>query len=150
MAVRGFEKISKYAGVAFPLPRRKTKFSAGYDIFVPEQVILKPGVVTLVPTGIKAYMQEGEFLGLHIRSSAAIKRGLRLVNNVGIIDADYYNNPDNEGHIMVAIENTKSEAVVLEKDECIAQGIFYSYLLADGDDLVAKSDRAGGIGSTGK
>lgn len=150
MAVRGFEKISKYAGVTFPLPRRKTKFSAGYDIFVPEQVILKPGVVTLVPTGIKAYMQEGEFLGLHIRSSAAIKRGLRLVNNVGIIDADYYNNPDNEGHIMVAIENTKSEAVVLEKDECIAQGIFYSYLLADGDDLVAKSDRTGGIGSTGK
>lgn len=150
MAIRGFEKISKYVGVNFPMPRRKTNFSAGYDIFIPEQVILRPGTVTLVPTGIKAYMQEGEFLGLHIRSSAAIKRGLRLVNNVGIIDADYYNNPDNEGHIMVAIENTKGEVVVLEKDECIAQGIFYSYLLADGDAAVAKSQRVGGIGSTGK
>ena len=95
-------------------------------------------------------MQEGEFLGLHIRSSAAIKRGLRLVNNVGIIDADYYNNPDNEGHIMVAIENTKAEAVVLEKDECIAQGIFYSFLLADDDDKAVKEERKGGIGSTGK
>lgn len=150
MPIRGFEKITKYQNVNFPLPRRKTTFSAGYDMFVPEQVVLKPGVVTLVPTGVKAYMQEGEFLGLHIRSSAAIKRGLRLVNNVGIIDADYYNNPDNEGHIMVAIENTGKEVIVLEKDECIAQGIFCNYLLADGDAMVAKSSRMGGIGSTGK
>lgn len=150
MAIRGFEKISKYVGVNFPLPRRKTQFSAGYDIFVPEQVVLMPGKVTVVPTGIKAYMQEGEFLGIHIRSSAAIKRGLRLVNNVGIIDADYYNNPDNEGHIMVAIENTGDQAIVLEKDECIAQGIFYNYLLADDDASVVKAQRVGGIGSTGK
>lgn len=150
MGIRGFEKISKYANVNFPMPVRKTKFSAGYDFCVPEDVTLEPGVMNLVPTGIKAYMQEGEFLGMHIRSSMAVKKQVRLVNNVGIIDADYYNNPDNEGHIMLALVNMGEEDLVLNKGECIAQGIFYNYLLADGDAMVAKASRSGGFGSTSK
>ena len=75
----------------------KHRKSAGYDICLPEDIELLPGKLQLVPTGIKAYMQDDEFLGIHIRSSMAIKRHLRLVNNEGIVDADYYNNPDNEG-----------------------------------------------------
>lgn len=150
MGIRGFEKISKYANVNFPMPVRKTKFSAGYDFCVPEDVTLEPGVMKLVPTGIKAYMQEGEFLGMHIRSSMAVKKQVRLVNNVGIIDADYYNNPDNEGHIMLALVNMGEEDLVLNKGECIAQGIFYNYLLADGDAMIAKASRSGGFGSTSK
>ena len=73
-----------------------------------------------------------------------------LVNNVGIIDADYYNNADNEGHIMVALLNMGSEAVTIPQGERIAQGIFYNYLTVDDDDKVEKSVRAGGFGSTGK
>lgn len=150
MKLRGFEKISEYANVDFPMPVRKTKFSAGYDFCVPKDVVLEPGVLKLVPTGIKAYMQEGEYLGMHIRSSMAVKRRIQLVNNVGIIDADYYNNPDNEGHIMLAMMNMSDEKITLNKGECVAQGIFYNYLLADDDDKSEKAVRGGGFGSTSK
>ena len=127
MRIRGFEKINKYKDVA-----------------------LLPGRMVMVPTGVKAYMQEDEFLGVHIRSSMAIKKGIRLVNNVGIIDADYYNNPDNEGHIMLALVNTGLEPIVLKKGERVAQGIFYKYLTTDDDKDTKKEDRSGGFGSTGK
>ncbi len=149
MKVRGFEKISKYKDVDFPMPVRKTKTSAGYDICVPEDVALRPGRLVMVPTGVKAYMQDDEFLGVHIRSSMAVKKGLRLVNNTGIIDADYYNNPDNEGHIMLAVINTGVQPLVLKKGERVAQGIFYKYLTTDDDALSEKEDRSGGFGSTG-
>ena len=149
MKLRGFEKITKYKEVDFPMPARKTKTSAGYDICVPEDVALRPNRLVLVPTGVKAYMQPDEFLGVHIRSSMAVKKGLRLVNNTGIIDADYYNNPDNEGHIMLALVNTGLQPLALKKGERIAQGIFYKYLTADDDEKVEKEDRSGGFGSTG-
>jgi len=87
---------------------------------------------------------------VHIRSSMAIKKGIRLVNNVGIIDADYYNNPDNEGHIMLALVNTGLEPMVLKKGERVAQGIFYKYLTTDDDKETEKENRSGGFGSTGK
>ncbi len=150
MKLRGFEKISSYNNVEFTMPERKTQCSAGYDICVPEEVVLEPGVLKLVPTGVKAYMQQDEFLGVHIRSSMAVKKNLMLVNNVGIIDADYYNNADNEGHIMLALLNMSKNAVILQKNERIAQGIFYKYLTADDDNTAAKAVRSGGFGSTGK
>ncbi|MBP3263868.1 MAG: dUTP diphosphatase [Acidaminococcaceae bacterium] len=149
MKIRGFEKISKYENVEFPMPARKTRTSAGYDICVPQDVALLPNRLVMVPTGIKAYMQDDEFLGVHIRSSMAVKNGLRLINNVGIIDADYYNNPDNEGHIMLALENTGLQPLVLKKGERIAQGIFYKYLTTDDDKETEKAERGGGFGSTG-
>ena len=145
MKVRGFEKITKYKDVDFPMPARKTKMSAGYDICVPEDVALRPGRLVMVPTGVKAYMQEDEFLGVHIRSGMAVKKSIRLVNNVGIIDADYYNNPDNEGHIMFQVYNFSDEPVVIYKDDKIGQGIFMPYLTT-GD--VVKTQREGGFGST--
>ena len=89
MKVRGFEKITKYAAVEFSMPERKTQKSAGYDICLPEDIELLPGKLQLVPTGIKAYMQDDEYLGVHIRSSIAVKKHISLVNNQGIIDADY-------------------------------------------------------------
>ena len=150
MKIRGFEKVTKYADVDFPMPERKTELSAGYDFCLPEEVTLEPGKLQLVPTGVKAYMQPGEWLGMHIRSSMAVKKRLMLVNNVGIIDADYYNNPDNEGHIMLALLNMGENPITLPKGERVAQGIFYNYLTADGDEKVSKAVRGGGFGSTGK
>ena len=150
MKLRGFEKIAKYAEVDFKMPERKTQKSAGYDFCLPEDVVLEPGKLQLVPTGVKAYMQDNEYLGMHIRSSMAVKKHIMLVNNVGIIDADYYNNTDNEGHIMLALLNTGDEALALPKGECVAQGIFYNYLVADGDADSEKAVRGGGFGSTSK
>ena len=148
MKQRGFEIVSYYQKKNIILPSRKTKFSAGYDIATAENIILLPQQVTLIPTGIKAYMQTDEYLGVHIRSSIAIKQKLTLINNVGVIDADYYNNVENEGHIMIPVYNYNQSSVTIEKDTRIAQGIFYRYLLASDDK--AENIRIGGIGSTGK
>ena len=150
MKTRGFEKITQYADVEFTMPERKTPQSAGYDFCLPQDVTLEPGRLQLVPTGVKAYMQADEYLGMHIRSSMAVKKHIMLVNNVGIIDADYYNNPDNEGHIMVALLNMGTEPVHLPKGERVAQGIFYKYLVADDDAAAEKAARSGGFGSTGR
>ena len=148
MKQRGFEIVSYYQEKNIILPSRKTKFSAGYDIATAENIILLPQQVTLIPTGIKAYMQTDEYLGVHIRSSIAIKQKLTLINNVGVIDADYYNNVENEGHIMIPVYNYNQSSVTIGKDTRIAQGIFYRYLLASDDK--AENIRIGGIGSTGK
>ena len=148
MKQRGFEIVSYYQEKNIILPSRKTKFSAGYDIATAENIILLPQQVTLIPTVIKAYMQTDEYLGVHIRSSIAIKQKLTLINNVGVIDADYYNNVENEGHIMIPVYNYNQSSVTIEKDTRIAQGIFYRYLLASDDK--AENIRIGGIGSTGK
>ena len=92
MKTRGFEIVSKYQGRGIDLPQRKTAASAGYDLQAARTVVVEPGQLAMVPTGLKAYMQSDEVLIIHIRSSMAIKRGLMLANHVGIVDADYYNN----------------------------------------------------------
>lgn len=147
MDIRGFEVITAYEDKDIHLPTRKTTESAGYDLECAEAVTLAPGEVKLIPTGIKAFMAYDEYLAIHIRSSMAIKRRLALVNSTGIIDSDYYNNEDNEGHIMLAVLNYGTEPVHLEKGERVAQGIFSKYLITNDDD--ATGVRTGGIGSTG-
>ena len=147
MDIRGFEVVSAFEEQNINLPTRKTTESAGYDIECAEAVTLEPNQVVLVPTGLKAFMAYDEYLAIHIRSSMAIKRHLALVNSTGIIDSDYYNNEDNEGHIMIALLNFGNEPVTLEKGERVAQGIFSKYLITNDDD--ATGVRTGGIGSTG-
>lgn len=144
---RGFEVVSRYKNRGIALPGRKTARSAAYDIEAAEDVVVPPRGQAKVPTGLKAYMQDDEYLGIHIRSGISFKNSLSLLNDEGIIDADYYNNPDNEGHIIIGIINHSSKAVTIKKGERIAQGIFKKYLLADGDE--ADAERVGGIGSTG-
>ena len=149
MKTRGFEIVSGYQGHGVTLPQRKTGKSAGYDLQAARTVVVAPGGTAMVPTGLKAYMQDDEVLTIHIRSSMAVKRGLMLVNNVGIIDADYYNNEDNEGHIFIALWNRGQEPVTIESGERIAQGIFMKYLTIDGDTAGEGEERRGGFGSTG-
>ena len=148
MRSRGFEVVSAWEKEGIRLPVRKTAPSAGYDIESGRDMDILPGKVTLIPTGLKAYMGEDEYLAIYIRSSMAIKHGLILINSTGIIDSDYYNNEDNEGHIMVAVYNTTSQPFHISKGDRVAQGIFMKYLKADGD--AARGLRTGGVGSTGK
>ena len=143
---RGFEKVSGYEYVNFP--KRKTKQSAGYDIESAVNVVINPGETKLIPTGIKVYMDENEWLGIYIRSSIAVKYGIVLANSVAVIDSDYYNNPDNEGHLMLPIRNVSGMPYTVKKGDRIAQGIFNRYYKVDDDS--ADGDRTGGIGSTGK
>jgi dUTP pyrophosphatase len=165
MRHRGFEKVKYeefvkhfFGKVGFieqtykeyPLPLRATLNSAGYDFCTLYDFVLAPGESIIIPTGVKAYMQKGEFLALYIRSGAGIKKGIGLKNQVGIIDADYYNNETNDGHIMIAFTNFGKEEWKVKKGEAIAQGLFQQYLLADGDDVTQGARRIGGLGSTHK
>lgn len=107
--------------------------------------VLKP---ILVPTGIKAYMQEDEYLQLTNRSSNPLKNFLILTNGVGVVDADYYNNEANEGHIYFQMSNFGLSDKVIKKGERIGQGIFLPFLKADIEDSAAV-ERIGGFGSSG-
>lgn len=144
---RGFEVVTAYLSEGIKIPQRKTALSAGYDIECAEDTRIAPNELVLIPTGLKAHMQPDEYLGLHIRSGTAIKRKLMMINSQGIIDSDYYNNSDNEGHIMIPVLNLSTETVYIKKGERIAQGIFYNYLLTGNDN--ASVARTGGFGSTG-
>ena len=150
--LRGFEIAKGWEDKNINLPKRSTKYAAGYDVEAAEDTIIpafKPGVKpTLIPTGLKAYMQDDEMLCLYNRSSNPKKKGLVLANSVGIVDKDYYGNADNDGHIMYAMWNFKNEDVKIEKGERIGQAIFQKYLIADNDS--ADSVRTGGFGSTDK
>lgn len=145
-----FEVVSSYKDKNIKLPTRKTSGSAGYDIEAAEDVIIKPHSSTAVPTGIKAYMDECLVLKIYIRSSLAFKQGLMLTNSTGIIDSDFYNNEDNEGHILVGLYNTTDKEISIKKGERIAQGIFEAYIITENDAEQEKEVRTGGIGSTGK
>ena len=150
MKTRGFEIVSMYAAAGIHLPERKTGASTGYDFAAAEEVRIAPGECALVPTGIKAYMQSDEVLLIYIRSSTALRKRLMLMNSVGVIDADYYGNAENEGHIYIPLYNYGKELVRITQGERIAQGIFTHYLTVDGDAAGHGAPRAGGFGSTGK
>lgn len=149
MKKRGFEVIQEYINQEINLPKRNTMHSAGYDFEAAVEITLPPKTITAVPTGIKAYMQDGEVLQMYARSSLAMKKHLVLINSVGIIDKDYYNNESNEGHIQILLFNYGEEAVVLQKGERVSQGIFQPYLTVD-NEAVSNVKRLGGFGSTGK
>lgn len=120
---RGFEIAKGFENAGINLPKRSTKNSAGYDIEAAEDVIIpsfkKGQKPTLIKTGLKAYMQEDEVLILANRSSNPGKKGLILANSIGVVDSDYYENPDNDGHIMFAFYNIKEEDIEIKKGERI-------------------------------
>lgn len=127
------------------LPRRASKYACGYDFFAMEDMVLRPGEVKKIPTGYKAKFMEDEMLLLVVRSSMGFKYNVRMCNQVGVIDSDYYNNSNNEGHIWVALQNEGSQDYIIQKGAAYCQGIFTKFLLC-GD--VVEKDREGGLGST--
>lgn len=171
-----FEKVSKYSNSKINMPVRKTARSAGYDFEVAEDILVEPhfhlkmimendtyygphtleeiaavtkrtqAKPTLVPTGMKCQLADDEYLELSIRSSGPLKHWLMLANSVGIIDADYYNNPDNEGHIYFQVINLSPVPIQLKKGDIIGQGIIHKYITTEDD--CANGERKGGFGST--
>lgn len=176
---RGFKVVTAKANAGLHIPQRQTKQAAGYDFEASEDFTLpsiwKGNFIKalwkihqqkqltadevlsgdaslkpyLVPTGIKAYMQPNEVLLLVNRSSGPLKRRLILPNGIGVIDADYYDNPANEGEIFVQLINYGLTDYHIKKGERIAQGIFVPYLTAD-DEKAPQASREGGFGSTQK
>ena len=171
-----FEKVSRWADSDINMPVRKTAHSAGYDFEAVEDILIEPyqhlsniimnssayepktlseisnitklnmAKPTLVSTGMKCKLADNEYLELSIRSSSPLKYWLILANGVGIIDADYYNNSDNEGEIFFQIINLSPFPIIIQKGEIIGQGIIKEYKLTEDD--CATGSREGGFGST--
>lgn len=176
---RSFAIVKKYQNADLKLPQRSTKYAAGYDFEAAEEFVVssiwrhnvlkvlwsiwRQNRVTdteyqrahqdfkpvLVPTGIKVYLEEDEYLMVANRSSNPLKRGLILPNGVGIIDADYVDNPSNEGELFIQMTNFGLRDLIIKKGERIGQGIFMKYLVTDQDDQDNKKVRQNGFGSTG-
>ena len=127
------------------IPYRATSGSAGYDFTIPFTATIKPNEMVKIPTGIRAYIEDGYVLHIYPRSSLGIKYELSLANTVGIIDADYYN-AKNEGHIIVALVNHGDKEITLNKGERIVQGLFLKFYTADEKEVTTK--RIGGFGSS--
>lgn len=140
--IRYFKKISfeqfskdiennKELYEVYNIPSRGTKFAAGYDFFALKDFKVKPGEIVKIPTGVKVNMLDDEVLFLIVRSSMGFKYNVRLCNQVGVIDKDYYDNKDNEGHIFIKLQNEGDKDYVVKQGDAICQGIFMKYLLAD-------------------
>ena len=128
------------------IPKRSTKKSAGYDFHSLIDYTLKPNEIIKIPTGIKAAMNDDEVLMLYVRSSMGFKYNVRMCNQTGVIDSDYYNNSTNEGHIFIKIQNEGKEDFIIKKGDKICQGIFIKYLTVDNEEKIDK-ERVSGIGS---
>ena len=158
--MRKFAVAKGYEDKGVNLPKRATKNAAGYDFEAAEDIVV-PSVwkqvisratkeefkPTMVPTGIKAQMEEDEGLFMFNRSGNP-KLGLILANGVGVVDSDYFENKGNDGHIMFAFFNFSPEDVLVSKGQKIGQGVFQKFLLTDDDKTTGI--RVGGFGSTGK
>lgn len=136
------------------LPKRQTKHAAGYDLCAAEDVVVPPyssnidQKPTLIPTGLKATMHNDDMMLIVSRGSTPAKHGLVIPNSMAVIDADYFENPTNDGHFYIQVLNIRSKPYTIKKGDTIAQAIFVKYLITDDDD--ADGERQGGFGSTDK
>ena len=137
--MRKFRRLNQC--IETELPRRATKYSAGYDIYAAVSVEIKPGEKYVIPTNTAVEMDEDDVLLIFPRSSYAIKFGLELVNSVGVIDADY------KDQIFICYRNTGDEPFFVKRGDRIAQGVFVKFFKTDDDS--ASGERHGGVGSTG-
>ena len=173
-----FEAVSRFAAdEEMLMPRRGTAASAGYDFVVAEDIVIPPYVSlmseinapecqpvtlaemaaltkrtgakpTLVSTGIKCHLPTNMYLELSVRSSTPLKHWLIMANSIGIIDADYCNNPDNEGEIFFQMINLSPFPIQLKKGDKIGQGIIKPYEKVRNDN--SEGNRQGGFGSTSR
>ncbi len=157
---RYFEKISfeqfkkdisddKELYESYNIPKRSTKYSAGYDFESLFDFVLKPGEIKKIPTGIKVCMNNDEVMFLLVRSSQGFKYNVRMCNQVGVFESDYYNNLDNEGHAWLKLQNHGSKDYVVKKGDKICQGVFTKFLTVDNEENI-DNVRTSGIGSTGR
>ncbi|MDE6284431.1 MAG: deoxyuridine 5'-triphosphate nucleotidohydrolase [Bacilli bacterium] len=156
---RCFEKISfnefkkvfgddKELYESYMLPDRATKYSAGYDFYAIKDYVLKPGEIIKIPTGYKAQFGPDEMLLIVVRGGMGFNYNIRMTNQIGVVESDYYNNVKNEGHFYVSLQNEGTEEYRINKNDRYAQAIFTKFLICDDDN--ATGIRTGGFGSTNK
>ena len=134
------------------LPKRATKHSDGYDFYVSGDALLPVGDSAIIPTGIRWVCDKEEdknkVLQIYPRSGIGFRTGVRLMNTVGIIDADYWEG-NNEGHIMLKLYNPMNSHLHVKDGEAIVQGVITEYHTCDDEEEIVEK-RTGGMGSTDK
>jgi dUTP pyrophosphatase len=132
-----------------PLPQYETELSAGMDLraAVTEELVLEPGQICLVPTGLRLELPAGYEAQVRPRSGLAIRHGLTIVNAPGTIDADY------RGIVAVGLINLGPTAYTIRRGDRIAQLVIAPVSRAQWDVVTELSDTdrgSGGFGHTGK
>ena len=122
----------------YKLPSRNSTNAAGYDFYLIEDVEMQPNEIVKIPTGIKACFNPDEVLFIVDRSSTGFKYNIRMVNQIAVIDADYYNNENNEGHIFIKLQNESDKVLNFVAGDALVQGIFMKYLTTDDDQNLNK------------
>jgi dUTP pyrophosphatase len=130
-----------------PLPRYESDHAAAFDFSAAADVVIDPGRVALVPTGLVVEVPAGMFLGIFARSSTPLKRGLMVANGVGVVDPDYCGPTD---EVKIAVMNFTSAPVTVQRGDRIAQGIFLTAPRVTWDEAHELRDASrGGFGATG-
>lgn len=145
-----FEKVKRLENEDIKLPERSTVNSAGYDFFAIEDIIIPAKTTVRVFTGVKCKLMPDMFLMLANRSSNPSKKSLVLMNGIGVVDADYYSNPDNDGEMAFDFHNISNVDTEIKKGDKLGQGVIIKFIKTDDDYLSnPTATRTGGFGSTG-
>jgi dUTP pyrophosphatase len=132
---------------AVPLPKYETAGAAGFDLASNADMVVAPGQVTLVPTGLVIGVPPGHVLGIFARSSTPLKRGLMVANGVGLVDSDYCGPHD---EIKIEVFNFTGTPVQIRRGDRLAQGVILPFVRAEWQEQAAPSaPTRGGFGSTG-
>ena len=145
--IRGFEPVvndKRKTEGEIMLPTRGSGKAMAYDFYATDNWLVDPNAIVKIWTDVKAYMQDNECLILNVRSSMGGK--FMLANTSGWIDSDYYSNESNDGNIGIFLKNISNEVQTIKKGERIAQGAFFTFLVADNGNT--DNVRTGGFGST--
>ena len=146
---RGFALVTRVKGNEdYQLPKRMTAHSVAYDFFSPIDAVIPPGGTVKIESGVKIWFEKDEAFFFYARSGWGSKHGIILRNNVAVFDADYYDNPGNEGEAIITLINTSNEEFTIKKGDRYCQGLFQKVLFA-GEAFDSIDERKGGLGSTG-
>lgn len=132
------------------IPFRATQGSAGMDLSacIEEPVTIKPGDLTLIPTGIAIELPSNQYVAyIFARSGLGIKHGICLSNGVGVIDSDY------RGEVCVGLCNVSGKEYTITPGERVAQMVISPVSLmpvCEVEELSSTERGEGGFGSTGK
>jgi dUTP pyrophosphatase len=150
---------------SFYTSAERSNDNAGFDLYVPEEVVFQPGEKKLVSMQVKAtVVRDGECCTtcqcngceppsntVHywmLPRSSISKTGLLLLNSVGVIDRTY------RGELMAFLWNTKDTPVTVSKGDRLVQivapdmGWISQVAVVEELDSTARGD--GGFGSTGQ
>lgn len=131
-----------------PLPQKATKHSACVDLVaaVKDEVVIEPGKVQLIPSGLVLEIPEGYEAQVRPRSGLALKHSIGVLNSPGTIDSDY------RGEVGIILFNFGKEPFRIKRGDRIAQMTIAKvedFEFCESGEISATRRGSGGFGHTG-